>query len=413
MIPNGKIVKSDSGRRIRADGFIAAGGQGEAYWATDLKCGQRGVLKAFHQRFADGDTLTRIRFLVAQNLAAACPVLCAPTDILSTGPLLGHFSPFAPGQPLEAILEKPDYTFLEGLQLSLGLAHALALMHRRGISHGDLRAQNLIVNRAGTALQASLIDFDNFNASTVPPPPMAGESLYMAPELSDALAHSRVVAPDFYTDRFSLGVLMHEIILLRHVAAGADDSEAHFQKAMRSGRWLQDPAGPDKRVAGLGGYPVEVLNTNMARLFRFALSLEPAARPSPDVWESAIGKALGTVNRCPRCGGPCLIDVSKSVCPLCGTPFPHLGLAVAGGKTISLDRGTVRVGRDDIGGSMKVSHLHAVFHRVGPETWIESLGSNGSYRWTGSAWARLPDKQPILVQEGDILLLGDVETRLG
>jgi hypothetical protein len=61
---------------------------------------------------------------------------------------------------------------------------------------------------------------------------------------------------------------------------------------------------------------------------------------------------------------------------------------------------------------MKVSVLHAVFRRIGPETWIESLGGNGTCRWTGTAWVRLPEKRPVLVQQGDWLLLGDVQVQL-
>jgi hypothetical protein len=53
MIQKGRIIKSDSGRRIRVDGLIKPGGQGEAYWATEVNSGQKGVLKVFHKRFAN------------------------------------------------------------------------------------------------------------------------------------------------------------------------------------------------------------------------------------------------------------------------------------------------------------------------------------------------------------------------
>jgi pSer/pThr/pTyr-binding forkhead associated (FHA) protein len=61
---------------------------------------------------------------------------------------------------------------------------------------------------------------------------------------------------------------------------------------------------------------------------------------------------------------------------------------------------------------MKASGRHAIFRRIGPETWIESQGSNGTYRWTGSGWARLPDRKRLLVQSGDRLRLGDVDVDL-
>jgi len=412
MIAKGRIVKLDSGRRLRVDGFIKAGGQGEAYRTTEMSTGEKGVIKLFHKRFANGDTLKRLCFLLGQNLTSACPVIRAPTDVINKRHMMGHYAPLATGRPLEEFLANPESTFLEGLQMATALARAIGVMHARQMAHGDLRADNLLVNRAGTVLQLSLIDLDNYNAPMVPPPPMVGDSLYLSPELRDALAASRPAVPDLYTDRFALGVLMHEIILLRHVAAGSDGNEADFRQAMCSGRWIQDPAAFDRPPGSPGGYPAEVLNADLARLFRSALSLTPGERPSPDVWEKNLGKALNSVYCCPACGGPCVVDVSKSACPLCRRPFPHLTLRLADGKIIPLGRGSVSVGRGDLGGSMKVSVLHAIFRRVGPETWLESLGSNGTYRWTGTTWVRLPDRKPILVQTGDWLLFADVQVQL-
>lgn len=413
MIQSGKIVKSDSGRRIRVDGLIKAGGQGEAYWATELNSGQRGVLKVFHDRFNNDDTRRRIRFLLSQDLKTACPVLQAPVDLLNTKKMVGHYTPFAEGQSLEEFLGNPNSTFIEEMQLAITLAHAVGVLHARHIAHGDLHADNLIINRVGSVFLLHVIDLDNFNAPGMPIPPCVGHNLYMGPELRSALAKGLPAIPTIETDLFSLGVLMHEIILLRHVSAGNDDNEAHFQKAMCSGRWLQDPAAADKPGGDLGGYPVEVLNADLARLFRAALSLDPAKRPSAEAWETELGKAFNSIYCCPSCGGPCVIDVSKVACPVCHNPFPYLALQVIGsGCSIALDQGSTAVGRADLGGSLKVSARHAVFRRIGPETWLESAGSNGTYRWNGSAWTKLPDKKPVLVQNGDRLKFGDIEARV-
>jgi serine/threonine protein kinase len=413
VIQKGKILKSDSGRRIRVDGLIKAGGQGEAYGATEINSSQKGVVKLFHKRFRNDDTVKRLRFLVDQDLCSACPVIAAPVDVLNRANMIGHYTPFAAGAPLEEFLGNPNSTFIENLQLAITLAHAIAIMHARQIAHGDLHAENLIINRVGSVFQLHVIDLDNYNAPGMPLPPCVGHNLYMAPELRAALAKGLAAIPTVETDRFSLGVLMHEIILLRHVSAGNDDNEEHFQKAMCSGRWLQDPAAADKPTDNIGGYPVEVLNADLARLFRSALSLDPAKRPTANVWEVELGRAFNSVFCCPKCGGPCVIDISKVSCPLCNSSFPHLTLQIRGnGHTIPLTQGATVVGRTELGGSMKASSRHVVFRRLGPETWIESLGSNGTYRWNGSAWTRLPDKKPLLVQNGDRLRFGDVEAQV-
>jgi len=413
MIHTGKIVKSDSGRRIRVDGPIAAGGQGEAYHASDMDTGEKGVLKVFYSSFDSGNTAKRLRFLIDQDLGSLCPVLCPPKDLLSRAGILGHYARFAPGQSMEEFLGNPSSTFIEELQLAVSLAHAIAVLHEQGIAHGDLRAENLIVNRTRDALELYLIDLDNFNAPGMPPPPMVGETLYMAPELQEALAQSRAAVPDRCTDAFALGVLMHEILLLRHVAAGADDSEADFHKAMRSGRWLHDPAAADRPRGALGGYPAEVLNVDLARLIRAALSLDRHERPSAIQWESALWQAFNSVYSCPSCRAPCIIDASKTACPLCRTPYPALALLAADGVRVPLDSGAVVVGRDLFRGAVKVSSLHAVFRRIGPDTWIQPHGRNGTYRWNGSGWTKLAEGKSYLVQRGDRLRFADLEVRLG
>lgn len=429
MIKKGNIVKSDSGRRIRIedpivkkewnalnnkwDDIPAIGGQGQVFWATEMNSGERGVVKLFHKKFSNSDTIKRIKFLIDQDLQSACSAIFAPTDLLSVNGLVGHYTLQAKGETLEQLLTEGNFTFSEGMQLAVAVAHAVSVLNTKKIAHGDIRSDNLIINRAGSVFQLHVIDLDNFYAPRVPTPPCVGHNLYMAPELREALANKQPAIPTVQSDLYALGVLMHEIILLCHPSSGNDDNEADFQKAMCSGKWLLDPATASTSGGNIGGYPTTVLNADLARLFRAAVSIDPAKRPASDIWEAALLKAFNAIYCCPRCGAPCVIDVAKTTCPLCGCPFPYLTLQIKScGNTLPLTSGATIVGRADLRGSMAVSTRHAVFRRVGPETWLESTGSNGSYRWSGSGWIKLPDRQPLLVQQGDRLKFADVEVQL-
>ena len=77
VLTSGYMVKSDSGRRIRVEQLIKAGGQGEAYRATEVNSGELGVVKVFHDRFANAETLRRLEFLKEQFIIINC-FLCAP-----------------------------------------------------------------------------------------------------------------------------------------------------------------------------------------------------------------------------------------------------------------------------------------------------------------------------------------------
>ncbi len=410
-VVKGGTVKLGSGRRVETGDFINSGGQGMTYHATEVNSGKRGVLKLFHKKFNNEDTRKRIRFIMKQNLKDDCPVIEPPLDILDTRETLGHYTPYVGEHSLEECLEKPSFGFGEGIQLALSLSHALSKMHGRKIAHGDLQSENIRMEKAGSAVRLHIIDLDNFTVPGIPHPPCVGHNLYMAPELREALANKRTALPSVETDLFSLGVLNHELLLLSHPSQGSDDSEADFHEAMTSGRWLMDPAGSCRENGQNGGYPPRVLNARLSSLFRRAFSRDPKERPCAESWKIELLRALDCIYSCPECGAPFLNDSSKTKCPLQGHPFPGLRLHV-NGSLIPLTNGAVVLGRNELGGSQKISVRHAVFRRVGVETTVESLGVNGTYRFNGSDWVRLPEKMPLLIRAGDRLRFGDAEAWL-
>ena len=412
MVPNGKTIKSASGRKFRTDGLLQVGGQGEVYFATDVRSGEKGVLKIFSKHFDLKNTIKRIKFLLDQNLKSGCPVLNPPIDLINKHGLVGHYTPLAPGKPLEEFLENPNCSFRDGLKLALALCDALDFLHKRKIVYGDIHAGNMVINKNGVGFELNVIDLDNFSAPGMPCPPMVGQNLYLAPELRKALSEGKPAIPDMRTERFSLGVILHEIILLRHPAAGSDATKEDFERAMCSGVWLHGPAAYGSLKEDLGGYPSTVLNAGLARLFRKFISLNPDERPSPGLWQSALMEACKSVYCCTSCGGACVVDASKTVCPFCKSPYPTLALLTKSGVHIDLNSAGVDVGRDVLRGSDRVSSRHAVFRRIGPITWLESCGRNGTYRRSSSNWVRLPDKKAIRVQKGDLLKFADLEATL-
>ena len=98
-------------------------------------------------------------------------------------------------------------------------------------------------------------------------------------------------------------------------------------------------------------------------------------------------------------------------CPHCKKVFPVLVLCSPSGRVIPLERAAVPIGRDSLDGNATVSAQHAIFRRRGPVTYVESRGRNGTYRWNGKSWVRLPDNTLIAVKAGDRLRFGELDVQ--
>jgi len=402
-----------SGDKVSLGRPIAAGGQGKTIEAILSRGNVRGVVKLFKRTFHTSSTRRRIQFLIDAKLSQSCSAISAPTHLIASNGDLGHFTPFASGISLEKKLQSGDVTLIQGIQLALAMARATEVLHDQYIFHGDLHSENVLVESGeDNVVIPHLIDLDNFGAPGQPPPDMIGQNLYLAPEQRIAVSNGEQATPDIYTDRFSLGVLIHEMLLLKHPATGADDDESSFQQAMSEGRWLHDPGNGGSMLDSLGGYPSGIVGPDLSRLFRRSMSLERDSRPTPSEWKTSLQSVLNNVYICPYCNGSFIADPHSFNCSHCKKPFPLLQLQTPNGRRIILDRAAVGIGRDNLEGDLTVSARHAIFRRRGPVTFVETRGRNGTYRWDGTKWVHLPDNSWVVVQDGDRLRLGSFEVHL-
>jgi serine/threonine protein kinase len=222
MVRNGTILNTDSGRNVQIDSLLKAGGQGLIYKAHDSVTGQECVVKVFNGKFDKVSTTERIRFLIDQKLEMLCSALMPPADLITKGKMVGHCTPFVPGESLKELLISPNCTFLDILCIAGSIVQVIAVLHKHEIAYGDIHANNFIIMQAGGVFRVNAIDFDNFNAAGVPPPPMIGHNLYIPPEIRSALAQGKPAVPTIQSDLYELGVLLHEVILLSHPATGSD-----------------------------------------------------------------------------------------------------------------------------------------------------------------------------------------------
>ena len=409
MLSPGDTVETISGERLKLMGLLGDGGEGSAFKVRRAG-GELGVLKTFKDKAARRERLRRTRFLISQHLDRTCSAIAAPTELVDTREAYGHVSALAAGIDLEALFQDAAPPLVATVQVALAVAHAVDALHEGGIAHGDLHLRNIKVRHQGDAWHVKLIDLDGFAAPGFPSP-VAGALLYMAPEVNEAVLANRPVSINETSDRFSLAILLHELLIWAHVSC-AGRNEEETREAMYGGKWAFDPVY-GHAPAGIG-LPPTALNAELQGLFRRAMSSQPAGRPSPAEWRDALQRAFWSVWQCPRCGGFIIVDSSKRICPYpgCRQPYPRLALTLAAGGQVSLDDAATVVGRALLGGRESVSSKHAIIRRQGPEYWIEDRGRYGTWRsdWRGG-WIRLPFGRPVLLRPGDVVKFASVEAR--
>jgi len=406
MLGKGQIVELVSGNRVRVGSLLDTGGEAVVYKVVELGSGQHRALKVFNDH--SPARIRRTQFLVAQRLGKTCAFFCAPTDWVNNG-CVGHLAPLAPGDSLETYLETPGNLFFENIKLAIAISHGVAVLASAQIAHGDIHLTNFRVVRTTRGVEVYFFDFDNFSAPGAPPPLAVGQEHVMAPELRQALRNARPAVPDEFSDRYALTVVLHDIIMAKHVASGFDDDPDKFERCMLSGRWVHDPVVTNPSLAVAEGYPSRMLNADLSRLFRRGLGLEREDRPSAAECRDVLSRNYRLIYIHPPCQGPIFIDPGQTHCPFCNRRFPVLKLVFPSlRKELVCDSAAMPIGRATLL-SPKVSAHHAVVRKMGPEVTVESFGRNGTYRWTGTSWEPFGSGP---IQGGDRLRFADIEAHV-
>lgn len=208
--------------------FIARGGMGEVYEATDhLLHSNHIALKIIREEIA-ADTEVSHRFVQEVLLARQIshPNLCQIYEIFRCDDIPPAFlfltMKLLTGETLDARIRKGLLIpHDEAIQIFRQMIAGIAAIHAAGIVHRDIKPTNVMLDRSGHLICVSIMDFGlarHYESETtiLKPGVIAGTPGYLAPEL---IMGQR---PSPASDIFALGVLLHQVLTGERPITSAD-----------------------------------------------------------------------------------------------------------------------------------------------------------------------------------------------
>jgi len=195
--------------RYRVGRLIGAGGMGEVYLAEDEVLRRKVALKLLPARFTQDQERVR-RF---QREARAVSALNHP-NILTIYEI-GHAdsihyiaTEYIEGETLRERMASRRLSIAEVLEISLGVAGALAAAHDAGIIHRDIKPENIMLRPDGyvKVLDFGLAKLADDVIKDSATGAVMGTLIYISPE------QARGQQPDARSDLYSLGAVIYEML---------------------------------------------------------------------------------------------------------------------------------------------------------------------------------------------------------
>jgi len=254
---------------------IGEGTQGEVWRAYDALLDQCVALKLrkiesgelAHQFLDEARRLARVRH------ANIVSVYGAATHDGRTG----IWTELVTGKSLASVLaEQGPFPVEEVRAIGIDLCHALAVVHRHGLVHGDIKPENVMRDHGGRIV---LMDFGATREFIdAPESTVLGTPNYLAPEV----LHGGKPTPS--SDLYALGVLLFRLATGTYPNAALDAEKFSSPQ----------PFGTRKKIGELApGMPVD-----FSRVIERALDRDPQRRPASALaFAAALAPATRPINR--------------------------------------------------------------------------------------------------------------------
>ena len=204
-----KYIGSMLGGRYQIEEIVGVGGMAVVYRARDTVLGRDVALKVLKKEFAE-DPDIRKRFSIESRAVAKLSHhnIVSVFDVGSEDGTDYIVMELIEGITLKQYLQRKGHlSWEETIFFAEQVARALMHAHSRGIIHQDVKPQNVIILRDGTA---KLTDFGIASFAAAQETRVVQEAIgsvhYISPEQAKG---SKI---DYRTDLYSLGVMMYEML---------------------------------------------------------------------------------------------------------------------------------------------------------------------------------------------------------
>jgi len=226
----------------RIESFLAAGGMGEVFRATDTRLDREVAIKVSAAQFTE-QFEREARIIASLNHPHICQVYDVGPNYL--------VMELVEGPTLVERIRRGALPVEEALEIARQIAEALEAAHEKGKIHRDLKPSNVKVTPGGTV---KLLDFGLAKAlepvtadqpSSGYPGGVMGTAAYMGPEQTGGCA------VDIRTDIWAFGIVLMEMLTNRKVFKGERDSDtvaAIIKDEPDFGKLPTDTPGPVRQL---------------------------------------------------------------------------------------------------------------------------------------------------------------------
>ncbi|GMR23774.1 MAG: hypothetical protein BMS9Abin37_2238 [Acidobacteriota bacterium] len=214
---------------------LGGGASGEVYKVRDKHLKNHVALKLFHLERVASVELDTLLVEGRQHALVKHPNIAVIHGADENDGRVGIWMEYIDGATLQKLVEEQG-TFgpAEAVNIGRELCSALAAVHQQGLTHGDIKAQNVMREKGGRIV---LMDFSSSRHVELEEDSaggLVGTPIYMAPELFDDNPS------DFRSDIYALGVLLFYLVTGRHPYEATDLRELKEAVSSRKPLLLDD-----------------------------------------------------------------------------------------------------------------------------------------------------------------------------